>query len=349
MRLITTILSFLLFSNIFALCNTTLEQDVSLPDSTITYDASWTKISKESYFYDAATKQKLSSVGFLSQNNTWLQNTDIEFSYDETGRVIREEGSFLDPSTQILVRAYRYDISYNADGNFSSEEYYTKESGQTSWAGVSKYAYTYDSGNIKEVLSYVWNTQTTTWTFGKKYVYNYDQNNNEILFESYNYDQNSQIWKTESKFEKTYSSPDNKLLSEIYFTNSANKISWIGTTKSNNIYDANQQIVERNTYRSENGTDWVNDTKVNYAYSDSKLATANTLVWNNVAKTWSNTIKEEYGYVSGILNSKSTSSWNQKSSSWTPILDKVFTNPDGGFDETTYSYTPLGTKTGISR
>ncbi|WP_445737362.1 T9SS type A sorting domain-containing protein [Mariniflexile sp.] len=198
----------------------------------------WWYVFKDEFLYNDAQRQT-KQISYLSQNyqDIWIPNNEFEIFYDVDGRTL----------------AY---INRNYD------------TGLMQMVNDEQTVNTIIGGVFTELLQQEWDTATDTWinTFKREYVYNNDllEQINDFSWEegawqparqvNYTYNGNGQI---ETSTTLYYFDPSFQNYSRVQYTYTNNRIAqwlfqswdiglddWRNTQKWNDVYDANDNLIE---------------------------------------------------------------------------------------------------------
>ena len=103
--------------------------------TTYTYDADGTLVGDETY----------SNSDFFSDEVVMVQDNKNVYSYDSEGNLLTVVGNFYEPTVSAYINAYKYEYTYDGNGDMRRMTYYLAANGGTSWASEHYIDYSYNS------------------------------------------------------------------------------------------------------------------------------------------------------------------------------------------------------------
>ncbi len=249
-------------------------------------DGKYVVVSKYEYTYDEEGYQLSFTYSSLNYNNEWVvsDRTKREYSYDDNGiRIGFMEYGYL-AEYDVWYEKSRYEWTYDAAGNRTSELRYVKREGN--WNEFSKIDWTYEAAGhmLSEVYS-DWNTWINDWEFYHKYEYSYDEYGYQNSY-MYSYWTGS-AWHDESKYIYTNRADGTRIASENYTYNSASD-SLEPQRRSEELYDEKGRYVGYKNYKWSND-DWAMTNGNVYSYDNAGRETGYASYQEQ--KTWGNDLK----------------------------------------------------------
>lgn len=199
----------------------------------------------------------------------------------------------------------------------------------TSGKNTQKVSYNYDSnGNDTTELTYNWDDSTSKWLLTAKVKTLVDNNGMITFYESYTWFAGTFLIGG-TKYESTYN--NTKELTNTVYQWDFITSSWTLLSKSENAYDANQNLETTIDYsRNPIANAWVNESKSVFSYSaGNKLSLETIYQWNTNIPDWVTSGKSEH-FMNSLGNDTSVieSKWDNTTSGWA-IDNKIVYTYDG--------------------
>ena len=206
------------------------------------------------YTYDEYDYYLIEELYSLSMDGQWLDMIRISYEYDFSGTV-------MEKLTQMDATGM---------GNWADKEFVT---------------YTYEGGELSEVI--IQRKEGDEWVNKTKEVYNYNGDVTTVLYWAWN----GNNWTSDELYTYTYSSGTIELLIQ-YMQGGA----WQNDEKDTYTLDFDENVTEILVEGWE-GPNWVNDQKTTYNYEDRVFTSKLIEDWNGAS--WESTYRSNYVYVNG--------------------------------------------------
>lgn len=277
----------------------TIEAQVVLPESSITYNRLGEQINKSN------------------------------FTYDSKGRVIKDLGEAWEKSSGMWINNYLNITEYDANDNIIAEENYYWDINQQLWIGSSKYRSEFDN-NGKQTFNIIfnWDEETNDWINDSQYIYEYDQEGRFIRQESYMWDSMSGIWKGISKSVNTFDNYGNIVFYESSMWNDETN-NWRVMSKNINDYldDGTQIFNEYYQLNYETEELELLDRTVSTLNEMGKIDYSITTIADDSEGGMVNSIRKTYLYdTDGNLLGTQNDSWDKGLENWTPADKQEITS-----------------------
>ncbi len=194
----------------------------------------------------------------------------------------------------------------------------------------SKNIYSYDD-NGKNILNagYHWDDTSNNWKGDYKYEYAYDYNGNQILYIYYNWDNTGDNWIGNFKMEFMYKNNDNPI-SRTYYNWNKTSNNWKEDAKSKDEYMSheNERLHTHYTWDYEN-SNWIEDSKnkQELVYDENNNLTLYAYyTFNYTANTWRGSNKNECIYDNDGRRLNIYYTWDYTTNDWKMISksEKIF-------------------------
>tara|TARA_R110002167_G_scaffold68911_1_gene194519 strand:- start:4414 stop:5682 length:1269 start_codon:yes stop_codon:yes gene_type:complete len=198
----------------------------------------WLYLMKIEYLYNDAQRQT-KQIFYLSQNNQdiWIPNDEFETVYDEDGRTLAYIQRNYDPGLMQMVNNTQQVNSF-LNGVLTERLFQEWDTSTNQWVNSFKTVYDYDNGLNIQINDFSW--EDDTWQ--------------PVRQVNYTFDGSGQI---ETSTTLYYSDPSFQNYSRVFYTRSNNQITqrifqswdivlddWRNTGKWNDVYDANDNLIE---------------------------------------------------------------------------------------------------------
>ena len=206
------------------------------------------------------------------------------YMYDEYDYYLMEELYSMSVGDQWLdmIRiSYEYDFS----GNVIEKLTQMDASGMGNWADREFVSYSYEGGELSEVI--IQRKEGNDWVNKTKEVYNYNGDVTTVLYWNWN----GTTWSSDELYTYTYSTTSMELLIQ-YMQGGA----WQNDEKDTYTLDFEGNVIE---ILVEDWVDpnWVNDKKTSYNYEDNVFTSKLVEEWNG--SSWESTYRSNYVYEDG--------------------------------------------------
>ena len=205
------------------------------------------------YTYDEYDYYLIEEMLSSFMNGQWLDFVRISYEYDFSGNVL-EKLTQMDVTGSGNWMEVEF-VSYSYEGGELSEVITQSKDGND-WVNETKEVYNYN-GDVTTVLYWDWNG--TTWTSDKLYTYTLSDTAIELLIQ---YMQGG-AWQNEEK--DTYTLDFDENVVEILFEN------WEGTNwvkDSRRTYNFEDKVFTSRLYEEWNGSSWEGVSRSNYVYEN---------------------------------------------------------------------------------
>jgi len=243
----------------------------------------------------------------------------IHYTYDNAGTKPTEH-LYLKKEMGMWLDDYKFNLTYNSDNNFLTENHKEWDETNMLWLDISKGDYEYDEFQNNTVLTYYsydeaqWNfSSRTTSEFNEnnqvtnqifenvhpitleilkfQINYTYDENDNNILREQQNWNATSEEWENSQKDEITYN--DNLIIQYDSFTWTGGP-DWPTTPQYRQLYSYTNADIYNVTLQIDSGSGLTNSTKYFYTYDAERLLEFEIKSWVN--DEWKENSKYTYNY-----------------------------------------------------
>lgn len=223
-----------------------------------------------------------------------------ESTYDASNNLIQYMNTYLDEITNQFVIEFKETYSYDNNGNMtqSINNYWDSTNNK---AQEVKTNYTYDSSkNLTQIIMSYFDESTNQFVFWYKDDYTYNGSGNETQQINYIWDNYfSKQWEPSSKYEFTYDSKGNLIVSLRLSANNLNNTwTWAPDYKEEYTYDPNGFLTQIFEYNPDNNNQWKLDDKQVNVYDDNgnKTQWFYYFDWDVQSSQWEDIYKEEYTY-----------------------------------------------------
>lgn len=261
----------------------------TLLDSVVTTKANGSFKHKEVYSYNDKG-YKLGYVYSDYKNGQWIEQSQIQYDYDENGNQTKEVHYYKDGNQ--WRESYKYEYKYkvvNGENKLVESAYYDGwDDADDDWRGSYFNYYEYDiDGNVtlSESLS-GWNEETHNWNSGDRFEYAYEEGN-QTLYASYSWESATGSWHGISKYENGYDNGNQTMYASYFWNYETN--SWQGSFMYTYEYDSNGKEVLSYSYYWDAGVNF-------WAKSGMSQMTYNE---NGNLDTQTSTIYDDEGNVAG--------------------------------------------------
>lgn len=192
-----------------------------------------------------------------------------------------------------------------------------------------KVSHHYDNnGNDTTELTYNWDESTSKWILTTDVKKQVDNNGMITFYESYSWFAGTFLIGG-TKYESTYDNM-NERTNTLYQWNFITS-DWTLLSKSENDYDANQNLITTITYsRNLISNEWVNQSKSTFSYTAGNKQTLETIyLWDTNISDWVASGKSEH-FMNSLGNDTSVieSNWDNTTSDWMIDTKIVYTYDD---------------------
>lgn len=213
------------------------------------------------------------------------------YTYDDNGYLITE--IYQDMEEGNWVNSERYTLTYDAMGRIQSELY--EEFYNDNWEQQYYAIYTWENGNIIELLEQEWDGSSWIDIFKISASYDNDDNMLQILFSTYEDD----AWLVEEIMSWTYDENGNELTALMQSSDETGTLQ--NSMREYMSYDSNNNLVD---YVIEfwEGDAWVAYMRVLLTYSENgDILTESEQIYDEESGEWltMDTITYEYSYDAG--------------------------------------------------
>lgn len=255
--------------------------------SEFVYDANGMLTHEREYNWDeTAAKMVLVSVS--------------ETTYDAAKNMIQHSNTYLDETTNQFITEYKTTYSYDNNGNIKQTISYYWDT-TNNHAAQDKTEYIYDSSkNLIQIIISYFDESTNQFVFWYRDDYKYNGSGKETQQINYIWDNYfSKQWEPSSKYEFTYDSKGNLIISLKLSANNLNNIwTWAPDYKEEYTYDPNGFLTQIFEYNLDNNNQWKLDDKQVNVYDDNgnKTQWFYYFDWDVQTNQWEDIYKEEYTY-----------------------------------------------------
>jgi len=234
-------------------------------------------------------KQILTTVNYQWDivGSKWNLINKTENTYDGNKNLVTIIDSNRDNNLNDWVNNTKSDLSYNGNNKLTLDTYFKWDINTSAWVNFSKDEHNYNvHGNDTLSLGYTWTNNTSSWDLANRTIYSYDNTGNLTGFELSDWDANTSSWVATAKEELAFDTNRNLTLTTLYFWDGTTS-SWSGLTKLTISYYAGTHLeFERITYMG-SGSTWMESTKSETVYNGNNDISILTLYdWNSGTSAW---------------------------------------------------------------
>lgn len=201
-----------------------------------------------------------------------------------------------DKATSQWLNRSMNEFGYDANGNNTSDIFYTWNTENELYEKSLKQEFTYDNNGLAEQLSYEWDAGSSTWVLLSRWLYSYNGDGNMSM--AYNYYWTGSNWEMSGRAQLTYNEEGQVILQVLSWWDGSNS-QWINSNKIENTYNTNGALsasTESNWDLITN--DWIFIKIDEYSYNDGFLMQKKTMTWNTVNSQWENEVLLIFSYDS---------------------------------------------------
>ncbi len=241
------------------------------------------------------------------------------YTYDNDGTKPTEY-LYLKKELGSWLNDHRYNVTYNSDNNFLTENYQEWDETSMLWLDITRGDYEYDEFQNNTVLTY-YSYDGTNWNFANRITkefnannqityllweivypetteifqvqefYTYDENGNNTLMEQQNWNSTSGEWENSQKFVMTYNG--NLIIQQDSFiwTGGPN---WPATPQSRQIYSYTNSDIYNVVQQFDSGSGLINSSIIYYTFNSGRPLEVEFKSWVNGA--WKENSKFTFNY-----------------------------------------------------
>jgi len=216
--------------------------------------STWNLLNKTENTYDG-NKNLVTIIDSKRDNNlnVWVNNMKSELNYNGSNKLTFETNSNWDINTSTWVDVSKNEHNYNAQGNDTLNLGYNWISNTSTWAPANRIIYTYDNtGNLTGFVLSNWDANTSSWVPFAKDEFAFDTNKNTTLTATYFWDTTTSSWSGLIKITISYYAGTHLEFARITYMGSGS--TWVESTKSETVYNGNNDISTLTMYNWNSGT-----------------------------------------------------------------------------------------------
>jgi hypothetical protein len=191
-------------------------------------------------------------------------------TYNDYGNVISAYNYDLSENNDPIPIVNKYEYSYNANGNLTSDRIYYFDWTAGQWVSSNKNEYSYDAnGNIISRIFYDWDRTIGQWVYNINIEYHYDDYGNNTSTVYYHWEENTSKWVGYNKIEYQYLTNGKKSL-ETYFDWIHSDSQWVSNSWLQFTYDDDDNITLSKYFSrlDDSQDEWFEEIAIYYYYLD---------------------------------------------------------------------------------
>ena len=302
-----------------------------------TDDGKWVNNTRKTTEYDGSKTTKEATFSWLTDINDWVGKTRSDWHYnakgqndtiktytnngtdwiysDRTVNTFNAAGTNImthishwdgDLSKWVLTSMTKTDIVSKQDATGKQEMTASWKCGSDSvWIGLAKDSTSYTAaGKLLYKINFT-SWSNNDWVPSYKIECAYDDADRVLLQQQLDWVSND--WKGHYRYEYSYDEYGRQTLSVSYNSWNESLHDWIGSSKSESVYDSQGQVVELIRYTWKDNA-WVLSDKYIYTYDDQKR-TVKSVFQLYTNGDWVNSEKNEKEYFGEITSKNNTYNW----------------------------------------
>lgn len=226
-------------------------------------------------------------------------SNQAELRHKNTLALMQQMDSYIyqeyDAETELWVNRSMDEFTYDANGNNTSDIFYTWNPETELYDKTGKQEFYYENGHLAEQLYFEWDAVNNLWVEYFRWQFNYNEDGYMTLSNSYFWDGSG--WVLAGRDERTYDDNGNMILQITAWWDETEDV-WINDSKTENTYNANGSMDVSTQFTWDfmsNG--WVNSYMDEYTYDiGGLLVLFTTSVWETIASEWVYEFQNEYVY-----------------------------------------------------
>jgi len=208
----------------------------------------WKSKSESTHSYADDGSHSFFSINYTYNNETgeWTPHHRNQLNYDSNGKQTLYNASFLDSASNTWVfrtGSFKYENSYNEQGNRTLSSYYLWSSELNQWKGQGNLVESdYDSiGNLLSRVIKIWDVSLNQWVNNSKSEFNYNEHGLIMQQIDFQLDSLTNVWVAFNKTENKYN--ENGDVAGIIKSQWYNEDSlWFVTSQNELLYDAHGNL-----------------------------------------------------------------------------------------------------------
>ncbi|MFH1121056.1 MAG: T9SS type A sorting domain-containing protein [Bacteroidota bacterium] len=201
-----------------------------------------------------------------------------------------------DEATSQWLNRSMNEFGYDANGNNTSDIFYTWNAENELYEKSLKQEFTFDNSGLAEQLSYEWDAGTSSWVLLFRWLYSY--NGDGYMSMAYSYYWTGSVWEMAGRDQRTYDEEGQVVLQVLSWWDGSGS-QWVNSNKIENTYNSDGTLsvsTESNWDLITN--EWIFINMDEYSYNDGYLIQQNTLTWNTLMSRWENETQVVFSYDS---------------------------------------------------
>ncbi len=253
----------------------------------------WKLSGKEDLLVEGELLQAVKTFTWDTILSDWVNDSKIDFLYDEAGNTLEEKIMGWDRENSIWVNASKSEYAFY---NFTNRTLYQKsfwDATKNDWSIEWKYTYN-DDGFELEYLHYAWKDGFPEMVLDNHRIFEYNDSNLFVSRLFYNWNRDSMKLFQTRKLEYEYN--ENMNLTEIYDHRwNIDSMKLLPRDKSEYTYNEKQQNSETCSFRWDIfGSKWDTTSRMDYFYDEAGLRNSSiSYYWSS--KFYKN-LRQEYSY-----------------------------------------------------
>ncbi len=267
----------------------------------------WLGASRKDYSYNAAGLNDTTKT-YTNNGTDWIYSNRTINTYNAGGVNIMTHSSEWNGTAWQLVSMTRKDEIKDAAGR--QLLYATWRCGNDSvWIGIQKDTMAYSVSGYTIYSAHYESWANSNWVPSYEVRTVYNETNNITLTQRMDWVNNS--WQGHYRYEYVYDSNNREILSVIYSSWNTTQASWVGTIKTETVYDDKGQVSSILNYLWGNNG-WYTSDKTIYTYDASKHV-IEQIVQNYSNDVWVNVLRYEKGYIGNTQIKANDYTWSNGS------------------------------------
>ena len=265
----------------------------------------WAGTSRNDWHYNAVGQNDTIKT-YTYVDTEWIYSDRTTKTYNAAGSEIMVHNAHWDGAAWVMTSMTRKDISdVTIDGTHQTLNASWRCGADSVWIGVSKDStvYTASGKTLYRIHCQAW--FNNDWVPSYKIEYEYDDAERVLIQQQM--DWNNSAWKGRYRYEYSYDESGNQTLYATYNSWSQITNNWVGTSKTETVYDSRGQIFESVRYTWKNN-DWSPAQK--YVYDrDGQSRTIQYTLFLYANGEWVNSLKSVMDYFNNVLSKENKYEW----------------------------------------
>jgi hypothetical protein len=256
---------------------------------------------KEENVYDAMGNiTKNSKYIWIDSISKWENSYKTETTFNGNGKRTEMSQYLWDRNSKTWQAQYKYEFNWDNDGNCTSNITYQADPITHELIQNLKTEFAFnDKQSTTSVLYSSWDTTNNTWLKSSKDEYTYMANQDVITEKGFLWDTLKSNWFESYKNDYTYNGNGQKIANVSYYRYFSDSLVWVGDTKTEASYYANQKLHIYTYYSWDYGNNqWFLGQREEYTYSDSLSETIINSYYDLADSKWIENGKNETNYDS---------------------------------------------------